>query len=74
MLITYCSRSGRTLIASISARAHALVLQLRERVRLGVGDVAVEEVAVAVGAGHVLEVDELGAAHLAEQLLVFGEA
>ena len=53
--------------------AHAVVLQLRERVDAFVGDVAVEEVVVAVVAGHVLEVHELGAAHLAEQLLVLGQ-
>src|ERR1019366_8525905 len=50
-----------------------MVLQLRQRISLFVGDVAIEKIAVPIGAGHVLEIDELRAANLAEQLLVFGE-
>ncbi len=48
---------------------------MRQRVGVFVGDMAVEVVVVAVAAAaHVFQVDQLGAAHLAQQLLVLGQA
>src|SRR5438552_1823093 len=53
--------------------AHARVLQLRERVEAFVADMPIEVVVIAFVARHVFQIDELRAAHLAQQLLVFGE-
>ena len=46
---------------------------MRQRVDIVVGDVAVEEVVAALVARHVFQVDQLRAAHLAQQFLVFGQ-
>jgi hypothetical protein len=72
MLITNCSRSGRFLIASTRASRMRWSCS-GQRVGLVVGHVAVEVVVVALVAAHVLEVDQLRAAHLAQQLLVLLE-
>src|SRR6058998_2026459 len=72
MLITYCSRSGRFLMACTSASRMRRSCSI-DRVAVLVDHVAVEVVVVALVAGHVFQVHELRAAHLAEQLLVLGE-